>query len=101
MIDGMYSDLARIILQYVRKHFYTGARIASAIVLVVGIVLFWAAISFEGYLLALITLALAGCTFTGAQELRQSGFLKPKADEAQGLVPLTAEDAESSSGSPA
>ena len=97
----MSSDLAKIILQNVRKHFYTGARIASGIVLVVGIVLFWAAVSFEGYLLALITVALAGLSFTGAQELKQSGFLKSDADEPQGLEALPVEDAGSSPGSAA
>jgi len=72
------------------RYFYTGALVASGILLVVGIVLFWAAVSFEGYLLACIALALAGCGFTGAQEL------KP-----QGLAALTPEDAGSSPGSAA
>ena len=82
-----------------RNHFYTGARIASGILLVVGIVLFWAAVSFEGYLLALITVALAGCSFTGAQELMRSEFFKPKAEEQPGLAPLAPEDAGSTPGS--
>lgn len=71
------------------EYFYTAARIASGILVVAGIVLFWAAVSFEGYLLALIALALAGCSFTGAQELKRS------------LAVLTPEDAGSSPGSPA
>jgi hypothetical protein len=96
----MSSNLAKIILQHVRDHFYTGARIASGILLVTGIVLFVAAVSFEGYLLALIAVALAGCSFTGAQELQRNGYLKPAANEPQGLAELTPEDG-SSPGSPA
>jgi hypothetical protein len=80
-----------------RNHFYTGARIASGILLVVGIVLFWAAVSFEGYLLALITVALAGCSFAGARELKPE--VKPVADEGQTVPPLSPEDAGSTPGS--
>jgi hypothetical protein len=100
MIVSMFSNLAKIILQNVRDHFYTGARIASGILLVAGIVLFLAAVSFEGYLLALIAVALAGCSFTGAQELKRNGYFRPTANEPQGLAELAAEDG-SSPGSPA
>ena len=80
-----------------RDYFYNGARIASAILVVVGIVLFWAAVSFEGYLLALITLALAGCSFAGARELRPD--VKPTAHEEQAVPALAPEDAGSTPGS--
>jgi hypothetical protein len=100
MIVSMFSNLAKIVLQKVREHFYTGARIASGILLVAGIVLLYAAVSFEGYLLALITVALAGCGFTGLQELKRNGYFRPTATEPQGLAELTAQDG-SSPGSPA
>ena len=50
---------------------------------------------------AVLVMALAGCSFTGAQELKQSGFLKSDADEPQGLEALPVEDAGSSPGSAA
>ena len=80
-----------------RDYLYTGSRIACGILLVVGIVLFWAAVSFEGYLLALITLALAGCSFAGARELRPD--VKPTAHEEQAVPALAPEDAGSTPGS--
>ena len=95
MIVGMFSNLAKIILQNLREHFYTGARVASGILVVVGVVLFCAAVSFEGYLLALIAVALAGCSFTGAEELKRNGYLRPTANEPRGLGELTAEDGSS------
>lgn len=101
MIGGMFSTLAKIILHKLREHFYTAACVASGTLVVAGVVLFWAAVAFEGYLLALIAVALAGCSFTGAQELKRNGFLESKADEQQGLAALTPEDAGSSPGSPA
>lgn len=100
MIGGMFSSLVKIILQNVRDHFYAAARVASGILVVAGVVLFWAAVSFEGYLLALIAVALAGCSFTGAQELQRNGYLRPTANDPQGLAELTPEDG-SSPGSPA
>jgi len=99
MIASMFSNLAKIILRNVREHFYTGARIASGILLVVGIALFWAAVSFEGYLLALIAMALAGCSFTGAEELKAK--LATKGNEQQGLAAMMPDDAGSSPGSAA
>ena len=80
-----------------RHHFYTAARIASAILVLVGIVLFWAAVSFEGYLLALIALALAGCSFTGARELKPE--VKPVSKEEPAVPPLAPEVAGSTPGS--
>ena len=82
-----------------RNYFFPGTRIASGILLVVGIVLFWAAVSFEGYLLALIAGALAGCGFTGAQELKARGYWPVKAKEQAGLAVLTPDDSGSSPGS--
>jgi len=78
-----------------RGRFYIGARIASGILLVVGIALFWAAVSFEGYLLALIAMALAGCSFTGAEEL------KAKQTQAKQAMAMMPDDAGSSPGSAA
>lgn len=78
-----------------RNYFYPGARIASGLLLVAGIVLFLAAVSFEGYLLALIAVALAGCGFTGAQELKSRGYWAAKPDEERGVAVLPTEDGSS------
>jgi len=56
--------------QNTRDYLYRGLLIAIPVLLVVGVVLFWAAISFEGYIVALMLLALAGCSFAGARELK-------------------------------
>lgn len=82
-----------------REHFYIGARIASAILVVVGIATFWTAVSFEGYLLALIALALAGCSVTGAEELK--AYLGRRPGEQQVSAAMMPDDAGSSPGSAA
>ena len=38
--------------------------------MIVGVVLLIAAISFEGYIAALMVMALGGCTYAGARELK-------------------------------
>ena len=78
-----------------RNYFFPAARIASGILLLAAIVLFLAAVSFEGYLLALIAGALAGCGFTGAQELKARGYWPVKAKEQEGLPVLRTEDGSS------
>ena len=56
--------------QNTRDYLYRALLIAIPVLLVVGVVLFWAAISFEGYIVALMLLAVAGCSFAGARELK-------------------------------
>ena len=55
--------------QNIRDYLHAGLLIATPALLIAGVAAFWAAASFQGYLVALILLALAGCSFTGAQEL--------------------------------
>ncbi len=56
--------------QNARDYVYAALLGATAVLLIVGLVLFWAAISFEGYITALMALTLAGCSFLGARELK-------------------------------
>ena len=65
----------------VRDYLYAALLSATAVLLMVGLVLFWAAIAFEGYIAALMILTLAGCSFLGARELRSE-----KRTDVQALV---------------
>lgn len=56
--------------QNLRDYVYTALLGATAVLLIAGLVLFWAAISFEGYITALMTLTLGACSFLGARELK-------------------------------
>jgi hypothetical protein len=56
--------------QNTRDYLYAALLIATPVLFIVGVVLFWAAISFEGYIAALMLLALASCSFAGARELK-------------------------------
>ena len=57
-------------LQHTRpQHLYLGLRIASSILVVAGLGALWGARTFQGYISALLLLALAGCGFAGAREL--------------------------------
>ena len=42
----------------------------AAVLLIAGLVLFVAAVSFEGYIAALMVMALAGCSYAAARELK-------------------------------
>jgi len=48
----------------------TGLMLASAPFIVAGIVIFWRATSFQGYIGALLMLALAAASFLGALEIK-------------------------------
>jgi hypothetical protein len=56
--------------QNVRDYLYPALLSVAGVLLIAGLVLFWAAVSFEGYITALMTLTLAGCSFLGARELK-------------------------------
>jgi hypothetical protein len=56
--------------QNLRHYLYPALLSVTGVLLIAGLVLFWAAISFEGYITALMTLTLAGCSFLGARELK-------------------------------
>ena len=54
-----------------RRHYiYLGLLAGAAVLLIAGLVLFVAAVSFEGYIAALMVMALAGCSYAGARELQ-------------------------------
>ena len=57
--------------QYLRDYLYTGLRIATPILVIIGLVALWFAVSFEGYIGALMSFALAACSFVGARELKE------------------------------
>jgi CHASE2 domain-containing sensor protein len=50
-------------------HLHLGLLITSAVLVIGGLVALWAAVSFQGYISALLLLALAGCGFAGARDL--------------------------------
>ena len=51
-------------------YFYLGLLAGAVVLLIAGLVLFVAAVSFEGYIAALMVMALAGCSYAGARELK-------------------------------
>jgi len=56
--------------QNVRDYLYAGLLGATPVLVIVGVVMFWRASAFEGYIGALIVLTLAACSFLGARELK-------------------------------
>lgn len=53
-----------------RDYLYTGLLIATGVLVIAGIVVLASAVSFQGYITALLLLALAGCSMVGARELK-------------------------------
>ncbi len=58
--------------------------VASAALVVIGIVVFWRAASFEGYITALLVLALALVSFQGSRDLKQFASEKTSKPEPVG-----------------
>lgn len=58
--------------------------VVSAVLVVIGIVVFWRAASFEGYITALLVLALALVSFQGSRDLKQFANEKPSKREPVG-----------------
>ncbi len=54
-----------------RKYLYLALLGAAAVLLIAGAVVLVIAVSFEGYVTALMLWALAGCGVVGARELKQ------------------------------
>jgi hypothetical protein len=71
-----------------RKYLYLSLLGAAAVLLVVGAVVLAIAISFEGYVTALMLWALAGCGVVGAREFKQ---WQPRAEPAALGEPLRLE----------
>jgi hypothetical protein len=63
-------DGDQLMQQKIRDYLYTGLLFATPVLVLAGVLALWAAISFEGYMIALIILALGGCSFAGARELK-------------------------------
>ena len=53
----------------IREHLYAILMLAMAVLLIVGVVVFWAAVSVEAYLAAGCLLAAAGVSYAGAKKL--------------------------------
>jgi hypothetical protein len=51
-------------------YLHLGLVAGAAVLLLAGLVLFVAAVSFEGYIAALMVMALAGCSYAGAREVK-------------------------------
>ena len=64
------------------EYLYPGLRIAGVVLLIAGAVALGFAVSFEGYIAALMVFTLAGCSFVGARELKakQASAEKPVLD---------------------
>jgi len=57
-------------LQHIRPHhLHLGLQMASGVLVIAGLGALLAAVTFQGYISALLLLALAGCGFAGAREL--------------------------------
>ena len=54
-----------------REYVHPALMIATPVLLLVGVVVLWRAISVEAHLTAFIMFALAGCSFAGARELKR------------------------------
>lgn len=53
------------------EYLHTGLVVATGVLLVAGIAVFWGAKSFEGYISALLIVAVAFASFQSARELKQ------------------------------
>jgi len=65
------------------EHLYLALVGLAAVLLIAGLVLFVAAVSFEGYIASLMVMALAGCSYAGARELKARQAKAP-ADDSNG-----------------
>src|SRR4249919_1072267 len=72
VVSTSLSDdtLSTLMPQNTRDYLYAALLIATPVLLLAGAVVFWAAVSFEGHIAALMLLALASCSFAGARELK-------------------------------
>lgn len=53
-----------------KSYLYLGLLGATAVSIIAGVVLLFAAVAFEGYIAALMVMALGGCTYAAARELK-------------------------------
>ena len=53
-----------------REYLYAALMVASAALPVAGVVVFWRAVSFQGYISTLLLWALAAASFLAARELK-------------------------------
>jgi hypothetical protein len=64
-----------------RHHLHAASMIAGALFLLAGIVLFWIAGSFQGYIGALLLMAIGALGFVAARELKRSERIAPPAPQ--------------------
>ena len=74
--------------QEMRDYVHTALLVATAVLSIAGAVVFLLAVSFQGYIGALMLFALAGCSFAGARELKpkQAGPAGSAPDEPPAVV---------------
>ncbi|HEX7055079.1 MAG TPA: hypothetical protein VF211_14235 [Burkholderiales bacterium] len=53
-----------------RDHLYAGCVLSAAVLALIGVVLLWRAVSFEGHIGALLVLAVAALCFVAGRELK-------------------------------
>ena len=56
--------------QQTANYVHLGLLAGAAVLLIAGLVLLVAAVSFEGYVAAAMVMALGGCSYAGARELK-------------------------------
>ena len=57
--------------QTLRQYIHPGLLAAAVILVLGGVIGLWAAISFEGYIIAMMFFALAGISYVGAREWKE------------------------------
>ncbi|HET7670538.1 MAG TPA: hypothetical protein VFK84_09035 [Burkholderiales bacterium] len=63
------------------RYLHLGLVGGAIVLLIAGLVLFVAAVSFEGYIAALMVMALAGCSYAGAREVKARQARTPEPRE--------------------
>lgn len=63
------------------RYLHLGLVGGAIVLLIAGLVLFVAAVSFEGYITALMVMALAGCSYAGAREVKARQARTPEPRE--------------------
>jgi len=75
-----------------RQHVILALMLGGGLFLLAGVALFWSAGSFQGYIGALLLMAIGALGFVGARELKRSGRIEPPAPQeaSQGLLRISA-----------
>lgn len=64
-----------------RQHVILALTIVGGLFLLAGVALFWSAGSFQGYIAALLAMAIGALGFVSARELKRGGRVEPPAPQ--------------------